>query len=169
MVTSGRFLLKEYRPRERTLVARNPAYFDSALVDVSEIEFFAGDGVTVLNLFRLYLVNSMEGRVLPLQSPPPNLRQSPALRLRPACACHNWRISTTRAPLDNVILRYALNMATDKDATVAFLGTGQKPAISRVLHLDGYRSPTSLAVNIKGSSCDVLSYNPRRARGALEF
>ena len=52
MVTSGPFLLKEYRARERTLVARNPAYFDSALVDVSEIEFFAGDGVTVLNLFR---------------------------------------------------------------------------------------------------------------------
>ena len=55
-------------------------------------------------------------------------------------------------------------MATDKDATVAFLGTGQKPAISRVPPLDGYRSPTSLAVNIKGSNCDVLSYNPRQAR-----
>ena len=101
--------------------------------------------------------------MLPLQLAP-NLRQSPALRLRPACACHNWRISTTRAPLDNVILRYALNMATDKDATVAFLGTRTETRNFACASTGRVSFPTSLTVNINGTSCDVLSYNPRQAR-----
>src|SRR4029077_3098443 len=73
--------------------------------------------------------------------------------VRPACACHNWRISTKRAPLDNPMLRYALNMATDKDATARFLGAGQTPAKWRVPPLVGYRSPQTLPVEINGHSC----------------
>ncbi len=132
MVTSGPFVLKEFRPRERTIVAKNPNYFDARLVGIEEIEFSAADGVVVLNLFRAGLADSMEGRVLPLQLVPP-MRNMPALHMRPACACHNWRISAKRAPLDNVLLRYALNMATDKDATVRFLGMGFALLDSRLL------------------------------------
>ena len=163
MVTSGPFLLKEYRPRERVLVVRNPRYFDSALVGIDQIEFSAGDGATVLNLFRAGLADSMEGRVLPLQLAP-GLKTTAGLHVRPACACHNWRISTTRPPLDNLLLRYALNMATDKLATVRFLGTGQTPALTRVPPLNGYHSPTSVLIDVNGRSCDVLGYDPRTAR-----
>jgi oligopeptide transport system substrate-binding protein len=163
MVTSGPFVLKEYRPRERVLVVKNPRYFDSALVGIDEIEFSAGDGATVLNLFRAGLADSMEGRVLPLQLAP-GLLTTPGFHVRPACACHNWRISTRRPPLDNVLLRYALNMATDKLATVRFLGTGQTPAATRVPPLNGYDPPTRILVDVNGRSCDVLAYDPPTAR-----
>ena len=163
IVTSGPFRLKEFRPHERTVVSRNPYYFDSMFVGVEEIEFSAADGVTVVNLFRTGLADSMEGRVLPLQLAP-RMKGQAALHVRPACASHGWRISTNRPPLDNLTLRYALNMATDKEAITRFLGMGQAPAKTRVAPLEGYPSPASLRVEINGRSCDVLSYAPRTAR-----
>jgi ABC-type oligopeptide transport system substrate-binding subunit len=164
IVTSGPFRLKEYRPHERTIVARNPQYFDAALVGIDEIEFAAGDGVQVLNLFRAGLADSMEGRVLPLQLAP-RMKREAALHVRPACASHSWRISTNRPPWDNLILRYALNMATDKEAVTRFLGMGQLPAKTRVPAFPGYTSPASMPVVISGRPCDVLEYNPRGSHG----
>ena len=163
MVTSGPFTLKESRPHERTIVARNPLYFDNAFVGVDELQFFAADGATVMNLFRTGAADSMDGRVLPLELTPA-MQNTAELHVSPACACHNWRINTTRSPLDNLLLRYALNMATDKAATARFLGTGQQPATGRVPSLEGYRSPKCLEVEINGRPCDVLAYNPRAAR-----
>ena len=40
MVTSGPFVLKESRPRERIVIARNPNYFDADVVGVEEIRVF---------------------------------------------------------------------------------------------------------------------------------
>jgi oligopeptide transport system substrate-binding protein len=163
MVSSGPFVLRESRLRELVVLSRNPAYFDAPLVGVEEIQFAPADGAMVVNLFEAGLADSMDGRVLPLQLAP-RLRGRPGLHVLPACANHNWRISANRAPLDNVILRYALNMATDKEATARFLGSGQQPAKTRVPPLAGYQSPRSLAVELNGRSCDVLAYHPRTAR-----
>jgi oligopeptide transport system substrate-binding protein len=163
MVTSGPFLLKESRPHERVVLSKNPNYFDAPSVRIEEIHFLADDGVTALKLFQAGIVDSMDGNVLPLQFVP-KMRKLAEFHMGPACACHNWRISTKRAPLDNVLLRYALNMATDKDATVRFLGAGQQPAKSRVPLLEGYRSPQNLPVEINGRTCDILAYNPSAAR-----
>jgi oligopeptide transport system substrate-binding protein len=166
IVTSGPFTLKESRPREGTIVERNPLYFDYAFAGIDEIHFFPADGATVVNLFRTGLADSMDGRVLPLQLAPG--MQTTELHISPACASHNWRINTTRAPLDNPLLRYALNMATDKIATTRFLGAGQLPAASRVPPLKGYVSPQRMDVEINGNPCDVLAYNPRAARELWE-
>lgn len=163
IVTSGPFLLKESRPWERTVVVRNPKYFEAGLPGIEGIEFVAADGGVVLNLFRAGLADSMDGRALPLQLAP-SLRNRGDFHVRPAAANHNWRINTKRPPLDNVLLRYAMNMATDKAATARFLGTGQIPAKSRVPPLDGYRSQDRLPVDIDGVGCDVLAFDPRTAR-----
>ncbi len=163
IVTSGPFLLAESRPRERTVVVRNPNYFDAALTGLKGIHFSTADGVVVLNLYRAGLADSMDGRALPLQLAP-TLRRKDDFHMRPACASHNFRISTKRPPLDNVILRYALNMATDKEAAARFLGSGQVPAKTRVPPLQGYRSPEGLSVEVNGRTCDVLAFDPRTAR-----
>ena len=163
IVTSGPFLLQEYRPRERTVVSKNRNYFDAALVGVEGIQFFAADGVVALNLFQTGFADSMDGRVLPLQLAP-RARGKEGFHVRPALASHNWRISAKRPPLDNLLLRYALNMATDKEATARFLGAGQRPAKCRVPPLDGYHAPQSLPVEINGQACDVLAFNPTIAR-----
>ena len=121
------------------------------------------EGVTALNLFEVGMADSMDGRVLPLQAAPA-LRTLRSFHSAQACASHNWRISAKRAPLNNPFLRYALNMATDKEATVRFLGAGQKPATSRVPPVEGYSSPRTLIMEINGRTCDVLAYDPRSAR-----
>ena len=126
MVSSGPFLLKESRPHERIVLSKNPNYFDAPIVRVEEIHFFADDGVTALKLFQAGMVDAMDGNVLPRQFVP-KMRKRAELQMGPACACHNWRISAKRAPLNNVRLRYALNMATDKDATAHFWGRDNDP------------------------------------------
>jgi oligopeptide transport system substrate-binding protein len=161
MLSSGPFALKESRPRERIVLARNPNYFDADGVGVEEIQFSVADGVTVLNLFKAGMADSMDGRVLPLQFVP-RMRSMPEFHIRPACASHNWRISTKRPPLDNLLLRYALNMATDKTATTRFLGAGQPPARSRVPPLDGYRPAQSLLVEINGRRATPATFREWR-------
>jgi ABC-type oligopeptide transport system substrate-binding subunit len=163
IATSGPFVLKEFRAKERTVVSRNANYFDTSLVGIEEVEFSAADGTVVLNLFRAGLADSMEGRVLPLQLAP-RMRGQATLQVRPACASHSWRINTQRGPMRNLHLRYALNMATDRESIVRFLGMGQIPAKARVPPLEGYRSPASLPIEINGTMCDVLAFNPRAAR-----
>ena len=163
MVSSGPFVLSESKARERTVVARNPHYYDAHVVGVDGVRFSVADGAMVLNLYRAGLADSMDGRTLPLQLVPA-MRRLDGFHSRPACASHNWRISAKRAPLDNVMLRYALNMATDKVATTRFLGSAQKPAKCRVPPIQGYQSPTRLPVEINGSTIDILQFNPRAAR-----
>jgi oligopeptide transport system substrate-binding protein len=123
MVTSGPFVLQEFRPSERTVVSKNSQYFDAALVGVEEIQFLAADGATVLNLFRTGLADSMDGRVLPLQLAP-RMRKSAAFHVSPACACHNWRISAKRAPLDHLFRRYALKHGDRQRGDGALSGRG---------------------------------------------
>jgi ABC-type oligopeptide transport system substrate-binding subunit len=163
IATSGPFRLKELRPHDRTVVTRNPLYFDAAFVGVEEIEFSAADGVTVVNLFRSGLADSMEGRVLPLQLAP-RLKGEASLHVRPASASHSWRFSANRQPMDRLTLRCALNMATDKQAITRFLGMGQSPAKTRVPPLPHYPSVSNLRVDIDGRPCEILAYDPRTAR-----
>ena len=67
-------------------------------------------------------------------------------------------------PFDNVLLRYALNMATDKKAIVESLEAGQSPALGCVPPMKGYEPVTSLPVIVDGVSFDVLRYDPEAAR-----
>jgi len=55
-------------------------------------------------------------------------------------------------------------MATDKEAITRFLLMGQIAAKTRVPPLPGYRSPSSVPVNVQGRECDVLEFNPAVAR-----
>ena len=79
-------------------------------------------------------------------------------------------VNTTRAPLDDVRVRYALAMATDRRAIAAAMhedgfedisGTGLVPPYT------GYRVLERLETPIKGRAVDVLAYDPASARELL--
>src|SRR5262249_9850060 len=76
-------------------------------------------------------------------------------------------VSTRRAPFDNVLLRYAMNMATDKRALTDFLGPGYTPARSLIAPLPEYAPPDRLNVEIDGRVYNVLSFNVEAARSLL--
>jgi ABC-type oligopeptide transport system substrate-binding subunit len=76
-------------------------------------------------------------------------------------------ISVRKPPFDNVLLRYALNMATEKQPVCDFLGGGRVPARGLVAPVPDYPAPTSLAVEIDGREYDVLSFDVEAARALL--
>jgi ABC-type transport system substrate-binding protein len=73
----------------------------------------------------------------------------------------------TKPPFDNVLLRYALNMATEKQPICDFLGGGQLPAKNVVAPVPGYRAPETLIVEIDGEHYDVLKFDVQGARTLL--
>jgi oligopeptide transport system substrate-binding protein len=162
IATSGPFRLVESHPRERTVVARNWNYFDAAVVGLNGITFSTAEGATALNLFRTGDVDSMEGIALPFQLAA-RMTKARGYHGLAASASHGWRFNTLRPPFQNVLLRYALNMATGKQQITQLTGSGQRPAKARVPPMQGYRSPESMPVEINGRVCDVLAFDPRAA------
>jgi hypothetical protein len=62
-------------------------------------------------------------------------------------------------PPKAAVLRYALNMATEKQPVCDFLGGGRVPARRLVAPVPDYPAPTSLPVEIDGREYDVLSFD----------
>jgi oligopeptide transport system substrate-binding protein len=76
-------------------------------------------------------------------------------------------VSVQKPPLNNVLLRYALNMATEKQPICDFLGGGRLPASNLVASVPGYPAPKSRFVKIDGRSIDVLKFDVECARALL--
>jgi oligopeptide transport system substrate-binding protein len=167
IVTSGAFTMREYRPYEKIVLVRNPHYYDASLVDLDELTFLpVVDGTTVMNLYRAGEADATPGLGLsPLfttvLSRKKDYHSGPGFGTIFPC------INTRRAPFDNVLLRYALNMATDKKTVADFYGPGNEPARSLIAPLPGYTQPRTLNINMDGYRYDVLSFNLECARALL--
>jgi len=167
VVVSGPFRLHEWRPYERIVLRRNPSYYNAAAVRLEELCFIpVSDGVTNVNLFKAGEGDSMSDSVLPSQFLPA-LEGSEELQVGPALDSFFYGVSVKKPPFDNPLLRYALNMAIDKQAVASVLGAGRPAAATYVPPMPGYRSPERLLVPFPGGNCDVLSYDPASARELL--
>jgi oligopeptide transport system substrate-binding protein len=164
VVTSGPFTLGEWKPYEYVRLTKNPFYHDAAVVGLEEVVLLpVVNGDTNLNLYKAGEADSMLGKlVAPVFLP--LLSRKRDFNTMPAFWTMFYVVNTTRPPFDNVLVRYALNMAVDKRAIARFLSAGQKPALGLVPALDGYPSTRSLPVDIGDVICDVLAYNPAAAR-----
>ncbi len=66
MVSSGPFLLKEWRPYERISAVRNPLYYDSGIVDIDELHFApVVNGSTMVDLYKSGEVAAVPGVSFP--------------------------------------------------------------------------------------------------------
>lgn len=167
IVTSGPFTLRDHRRYERVLLVRNPEYYDAHLVGLRELTFLpVVDGTTVMNLYKAGDVMLTPGLSLPPLFNPVLIRKKD-FHASPGFGTMFLFINTRRAPLDNVLLRYALNMATDKKALTGFLGPGFVPARSFIAPLPGYAQPDRVAVEVDGRTYDVLSFDVEGARSLL--
>jgi ABC-type oligopeptide transport system substrate-binding subunit len=164
IVTSGPFTVREWRPYEAIRLRKNRFYYESDFVALEEITLLPTASATaIINLYKAGEADSMLGRlVAPVFLP--LLRRKKDFQTRPAFWCMFYAVNTTVAPFDNVLVRYALNMATDKNAIAAFLGAGQTPARGLMPPLDGYPNVSTLPIEIDGKSFDVVEHNPEAAR-----
>jgi ABC-type oligopeptide transport system substrate-binding subunit len=165
IVTSGAFTLREWRPHERIVLVKSNRYYDSHAVSLDEILFVpVTEGSTSANLYR----SGEAAFTMPMI---PDLvvgrDRKKDVRTYADFGAHLPAMNTTKPPFDDVRVRYAFNMAVDKDAIASFYGDGRAPLKGIVPPLKGYAPPTTLPLVIDGTSFDVLSYNPEAARALL--
>ncbi|HZM85445.1 MAG TPA: ABC transporter substrate-binding protein [Blastocatellia bacterium] len=81
-----------------------------------------------------------------------------------------FKINTTTSPFDNVAVRYALAMATDRRAIADAMREESFryfPGVGLVPPYDGYETLSHLAAVRDGKTYDLLAYNPASARDLL--
>lgn len=165
IVTSGPFVLADRRPYDRIVLKTNPQYYEAQQVALNELVFLVvPDPTPRLNLYMAGIGAVTQPWIPTIM---PTLRRKKDFRPQPNYNSAFWLINATTFPLNDVRLRYALNMATDKRPLADLAGAGSFPATSLVPPSNGYPSLRSLPVSIGGTTYDVLSYNPRAAREIL--
>jgi oligopeptide transport system substrate-binding protein len=164
IVTNGPFLLEEWRPYDRVVVRRNPGYWEPGMPGLDEIVFLPlSDGVTALNLYRT-------GEADNLEIPPayiPKLRKMRDHLAMPVLDVYFLAINTSKPPYDNVLLRYALNMAIDRKQVAKVFNGDQIPARTLGVPALGYEPPAQVPVTIQGKTFDITAYDPVGARQML--
>jgi ABC-type oligopeptide transport system substrate-binding subunit len=167
IITSGAFTLREHRPNERIVVTKNARYYEAGLVALDEITFVPiPDATTGLNLYRTGDAHAMSGDRLPPLFTSAVQRKKDAYTA-PAFFHIHPVFNTTKPPFSNRLVRYALNMATDKTEIAGMFGEGRNPAKTLVPPFPGYTSLSSIIVAIGERNYDVLSYDPAAARELL--
>ncbi len=165
IVTSGPFRLVDWRPYEQVTVRKNPGYWEAGLTGLDEIVFLPiTDNLTNINLYR----SGHAGNILVV--PPayvPTVTKMSDHREVPALDIQYLLLNTHVPPLDSILVRYALNMATDKGQIAQLYNGHQRPAKTIGVPLLGYQPPQSLNVVIDGCNYDVTAYNPEAARQLL--
>ena len=165
-VVSGAYQLGEWRSHEKVVLVRNPNYYESEVVALDELVFLPFRHSLLVSLYRAGEVHATDGAFM-LPQFIRELRSKRDFLSSPVLERGDYAINVQQPPFDNVLLRYALNMATDKKAIVQALEAGQSPAPGCVPPMKGYDSVASLPVLVDGVSFDVLRYDPEPARALL--
>ena len=166
IVGSGAFTLKEYRRYEQLVALRNPNYYEASVVGIDELRFYPiVEGTTAVHLYRTGAAAATPSAGFPPVFIP-SLRGKKDFHGGTALGGIGSSINTSRAPFDNVLLRYALNTATDKTA-FSGLSYGSVPSRTVVPPMPGYPSVQSVSTLVDGCAFDLLTFNVELARALL--
>ena len=136
-VVSGAFRLRERRSNERVVLERNPGYYESGVVSLEEIVFLPLRHNLLVSSYKAGDADATDGGFLQPQFVRA-LRGKRDFCFTPVLERGDYAINVHHPPFDNLLLRYALNMATDKNAIVEALEAGQSPAFGYVPPMKGY-------------------------------
>ena len=164
IVSSGPFRLSKWRDGEVVLV-NNPLYYDLESIRLQELRLITiPKPTTIINLYKAGSIDLVTP-ILPAIYLP-FLQRVPDFHMHPAIASTYLVANTRNSPFDNVLVRYALNMAIEKKEIARFTGRGPA-ALTLVPPLDHYESPRSLLITVQGRTCDVLAFDPPAARSMM--
>jgi oligopeptide transport system substrate-binding protein len=155
IVSNGPFLLQFRRIRDRVRMVKNPLYWNAGIVELEIIDAMAiSSNTTSLNMF---INGQLDWATTVPNSIIPDLRDRNDFKTAPMLTTYFYRLNIERVPLDNVLVRRALNMAIDKKVIVEKVTkAGQLPARSYV--------PPGLP-GFKSALCG--EFNPQKARQLL--
>jgi oligopeptide transport system substrate-binding protein len=167
ITVNGPFTLADWRSNHGVLLHKNPRYYGNAAVLLDEVFVLpTRDEQTIVSLYKAGYSHSMLGQLLSPQTLPA-LSHKRDLLHAPAARTAFYSMDTSRPPFQNLLVRYALNMAVDKKPITAYLSGGQRPALGFVPPMRMGPALTSLPVVIDGRLYDVLSFDPAGARDLL--
>ena len=153
LISNGAFTLAYFEPRDRIVLKKNPFYWESNLIKINEVQYFAIENEeTALKMY--------ETDMLDINSGDPPIAKIPFMKSRKDFRKANYlgvyfyRLNTKKEPFNDLNVRKAFNLVIDKRIiTDKILKGGQKPAYNFVPEgIISYSPP-------KG---DV--FNPSRAR-----
>ena len=167
LISSGPFILREWSPKNKIVLRKNPRYFEQSAVAVDELVFLPTvDGATRMNLYKTGDTQVTDVRAVPPVFAP-LVSATRDARTSVGCRTTWFSVNTSEPPLDNVLVRYALSMAIDRAAIARALGSGRLPARGLAPPLPGYVPDGHRSVSVDGHEFDVCSFNPAAARAML--
>ena len=165
MVSSGAFRLRDRRSYDRVVLEPNLLYYDSEQVAVRELVFLVlRDQGTLINLYRAGMV-AVAWSTIPAVLPA--LRRMRDFQRHAFYASSFIAFNTASPPFNDVRVRYAFNMATDKQRIAALYGAGNTPARSVIPRSASYQPVEALQTDVDGINCDILAFDPGAARQQL--
>ncbi|MBA62714.1 MAG: peptide-binding protein [Planctomycetaceae bacterium] len=140
IVGNGPFLLRERRIRDRLRLVKNDTYWNAENVHLNSVDVLAIQSETTS--LNMYLNGQLDWDTKPPNTLIPLLKERDDFVSTPFLACYFYRVNTSKPPLDNPLVRKALNMAIDKQTIVdSIVKGGQVPARSFVPPgMNGYQS-----------------------------
>lgn len=115
IVTSGAFKLKSWKPYSEVVVERNPMYWDAANVHLDEVRFLVStDHPTTMNLYKVGEADAVVNHSVP-HAWLDVVRPKKDFMDAAEAAITYLLINVTQAPMDDLRVRRAFNMAIDKE------------------------------------------------------
>jgi oligopeptide transport system substrate-binding protein len=154
IVSNGPFLLKEWTPGRSMRLVKNPMYWDRDNVRLTVVDALPTENEsTAFNIYMSGGSDFVDSAGIPLHLI--DLLQSrPDFHKETVLITYYYRFNVTRPPFDDVRVRRALDLATDKQRIVdKILRAGQIPATTFVPPTMPHYTPP------RG-----LPYNPKEAR-----
>ncbi|MCE9544856.1 MAG: peptide ABC transporter substrate-binding protein [Planctomycetia bacterium] len=148
IVTNGAYRLEFRRFRDRIRMRKSSNYWDAEHVQINVADALAVESpATGLNM---YLDNQVEWTEAPPSAVIPELENRIDYLAKPSLAIYFYRMNVTQKPLDNMLVRRALNLAVNKESLCKnLLRAGQQPALSFVPPgLPGYEPASAGEYNI---------------------
>ena len=129
IVTSGAFLLKEHRPYDRIVTAKNPRYWDADMVRLDGIEFYPLDeATTMMNLYKAGSADAMYNHTVPAAWNDVIKQYKDEYLNHPEVAIEYYTVNVKKPPMNNLKVRQAFALAIDREAMAKFRKT-TKPLV----------------------------------------
>jgi oligopeptide transport system substrate-binding protein len=156
-IGNGPFVMTDWRPNQFIRVTKSPTYWDRDMMQLNEIYFYpVEDDNTEKRMFDSGLLH-VTGTVPTNDVPVLRQTKPDIIHIDDYLGNYFFRLNVTRPPLDNPLVRKALNYAIDRQAIVDKVTLAdQKPAYAFVpAGFNGYPSPMT------------LDFNPEKAKALM--
>lgn len=115
IVTNGPFKMKSWRPYNELVVERDPMYWDAANVGLDGIRFFTmSDQPTMMNLYRVGDIDAVSNHAI-ISAWVDEVRYKKDYMAAPEAAVIYIVMNTTKAPVNDIRVRRAFDLALDKE------------------------------------------------------